>query len=56
MARPLEKPGKRFLGDFKVFGVACLHIGFVQNVVPCAEAMLVPRPSIDEPLSRTSGP
>ncbi|KSV94022.1 hypothetical protein N184_18775 [Sinorhizobium sp. GL28] len=50
MFRPAEEPGECFFGDLEVLGVACFHIGFVENVVPGDLAMLVARPGLDKPL------
>lgn len=45
----LEKPAKRLLGYLEVLRIACFYIGFVENVVPGREAVLFPRPCLDEP-------
>jgi hypothetical protein len=44
----LEKPRERFSGDLEVLRVARLHIGFVENIVPGREPMLIAGPSFDE--------
>lgn len=49
MFRPLEKPAECFLTNFEVLRVASLDTGFVENVVPCCEAVLFARPCLDEP-------
>jgi len=50
MLRPLEQPAEPLVGNLEVLGVACLHIGFVEDVVPGGKTMLVARPSLDQPL------
>ena len=50
MLRPVEKPAEPLFGNLKVLGVACLHIGFVENVVLGGKTMLVAGPSLDQPL------
>lgn len=44
----LLKPGEGFFVHLEMFRIACLDVGLVENVVPCAKPLLVARPDIDQ--------
>lgn len=48
LGRPLLKPGKGFLGNFKMLRIARLDIGLVENVVPCGKPLMVAWPDVDQ--------
>jgi hypothetical protein len=49
VSRSLEKPAKRLVGYLEVLRIACFYIGFVENVVPGRETVLIAGPNFDEP-------